>query len=617
MTIRRLPEGVVNRIAAGEVIERPASAAKELVENAIDAHAGRIDVVIRDGGRSLVAVTDDGRGMPADELALAVERHCTSKLADDDDLTHIATLGFRGEALPSIAAVARLTLTSRPAGADAAWSLTVEAGQARGPQPTQHPPGTRVEVRDLFFATPARLKFLKAPTTETGRIVETVQRLAMAHPEISFSVTEEARTLLRLDAAADDTAAARLQRVGRIMGRDFSDNAVAVAAERGGLRLTGYAGLPTLNRRQSDLQFLIVNGRPVRDKVLYGAIKAAYSGVLASDRHPLVAIFLEIPPEDVDVNVHPMKTEVRFRDAGQVRGLIVGALRGAIDRDGRRVATTAAERLLSTAGSDAIPAAPSERPVWGTTGGARSPSARLPAQASFARTWAPGGLADNAAAYEAAPASTAAEADSRGGAAAAEVPGDDFPLGRACTQVHATYIVAETADGLVIVDQHAAHERILHTRMLNALTGGTVARQGLLIPEVVELSEAEVTALTARADALQTLGLVLERFGAGAVLVREVPAALGTVDVRRLVADLAQDLTAQGDSLALDERLHAVAASLACHGSIRAGRRLTPAEMNALLREMEAEPHSGQCSHGRPTHITLSRADIERLFGRR
>ena len=616
MTIRRLPEGVVNRIAAGEVIERPASAAKELVENAIDAGAGRIDVVIRDGGRSLIAVTDDGRGMPADELALAVERHCTSKLADDDDLTHIATLGFRGEALPSIAAVARLTLTSRPAGADAAWSITVEAGQARGPQPAQHPSGTRVEVRDLFFATPARLKFLKTPTTETGRIVETVQRLAMAHPEIAFSVTEGARTLLRLDAAADDLEAAHVQRVGRIMGRDFSDNAVAVAAERGGIRLSGYAGLPTLNRRQSDLQFLIVNGRPVRDKVLYGAIKAAYSGVLASDRHPLVVIFLEIPPEDVDVNVHPMKTEVRFRDAGQVRGLIVGALRGAIDRDGRRVATTAAERLLSAAGSDAISAAPSERPVWGVTGGARSTSARIPAQASFARTWAPGGLADNAVAYEASPALTEAEADS-GGGAAAEAPGDDFPLGRACAQLHATYIVAETADGLVIVDQHAAHERILHTRMLNALTDGTVARQGLLIPEVVELSEAEVTALTARADALQTLGLVLERFGTGAVLVREVPAALGAVDVRKLVADLAQDLTAQGDSLALDERLHAAAASLACHGSIRAGRRLTPAEMNALLREMEAEPHSGQCSHGRPTHITLSRADIERLFGRR
>lgn len=616
MTIRRLPEGVVNRIAAGEVIERPASAAKELVENAIDAGASRIDVVIRDGGRSLIAVTDDGRGMPADELALAVERHCTSKLTGDDDLTHIATLGFRGEALPSIAAVARLTLTSRPAGADTAWSLTVEAGQAGEPQPAQHPPGTRVEVRDLFFATPARLKFLKATATETGRIIEAVQRLAMAHPEIAFSVTEGARTLLRLDVAAADSEVARLERVGRIMGREFSDNAVAVAAERGGLRLTGYAGLPTLNRRQADLQFLIVNGRPVRDKVLYGAIKAAYSGVLASDRQPLAAIFLEISPEDVDVNVHPMKTEVRFRDAGQVRGLIVGALRGAIDSDGSRVATTAAERLLSATGSDAIPVAPLERPVWGTAGGARSMSARLSGQTSFARAWAPGGMADNAVAYEASPALSAAEADS-GGGAAAEAPGDGFPLGRACGQVHATYIVAETADGLVIVDQHAAHERILHTRMLKALTGGAVARQGLLIPEVVELSEAQVTALTARTDALETLGLVLERFGAGAVLVREVPAALGRVDVRRLVSDLAQDVAAQGDSLALDERLHAAAASLACHGSIRAGRRLTPAEMNALLREMEAEPHSGQCSHGRPTHITLSRADIERLFGRR
>lgn len=614
MTIRRLPEGVVNRIAAGEVIERPASAAKELVENAIDAGATRIDVMIRDGGRALIAVTDNGRGMPADELALAVERHCTSKLAGDD-LTHIATLGFRGEALPSIGAVARLTLTSRQPGADAAWSLTVEAGHARGPEPAQHPPGTRVEVRDLFFATPARLKFLKTPATETARIVETVQRLAMAQPEIAFSVAEGPRTLLRLEAADDDSAAAQLQRMGHIMGRDFSDNAAAVAAERGGLRLTGYAGLPTLSRRQSDMQFLIVNGRPVRDKVLYGAIRAAYSGVIASDRHPLVAIFLDVPPEEVDVNVHPMKTEVRFRDAGQVRGLIVGALRGAIDRDGHRVATTASERLVSAAGG-ALPGGPLDRPAWRHAGGPRSPGSRLPAQASFARAWAPGGLADNAVAYEAAPALGATEADTAAGAAT-EAPGEDFPLGRACAQVHATYIVAETAGGLVIVDQHAAHERVLHTRMLKALMGGTVARQGLLIPEVVELSEAQVTALTARADALQTLGLVLERFGAGAVLVREVPAALGTVDVRRLVADLAQDLAAQGDSLALDERLHAVAASLACHGSIRAGRRLTAAEMNALLREMEAEPHSGQCSHGRPTHITLSRADIERLFGRR
>ena len=615
MTIRRLPEGVVNRIAAGEVIERPASAAKELVENAIDAGATRIDMTIRDGGRALIAVTDNGRGMPADELALAVERHCTSKLVGDD-LTHIATLGFRGEALPSIGAVARLTLTSRQPGTDAAWSLFVEAGRGRDLEPAQHPPGTRVEVRDLFFATPARLKFLKAPATETGRIVEAVQRLALAHPEIAFSVSEGARSLLRLDAVADDPAAAQLQRVGRIMGRDFSNNAAAVAAERGGLRLTGYAGLPTLNRRQADMQFMVVNRRPVRDKVLYGAIRAAYSGVLASDRHPLVAIFLDVPPEEVDVNVHPMKTEVRFRDAGQVRSLIVGALRGAIDRDGHRVASTAAERLVSAAGGGALPAAPIERPAWRHAGGAQSPSTRLPAQTSFARAWAPGGLADNAVAYDASPALTAAGADTAAGAAT-EAPGEDFPLGRACAQVHATYIVAETADGLVIVDQHAAHERVLHTRMLKALMGGTVARQGLLIPEVVELSEAQVAALTARADALETLGLAIERFGPGAVLVREVPAAFGCLDVRKLVSDLAQDLAAQGDSLALDERLHAVAASLACHGSIRAGRRLTMAEMNALLREMEAEPHSGQCSHGRPTHITLNLADIERLFGRR
>jgi len=596
-TIRRLPETVVNRIAAGEVVERPAAAVKEFVENAIDAEATRIDVTLRDGGRTLIAVADDGRGMNADELDLAVERHATSKLPADD-LDHIATLGFRGEALPSIGAVARMTVTSRRADSDGAWSITVEGGRKGAPQPAALGPGTRVEVRDLFYATPARLKFLKTAQTETGHAIEAVNRLAMARPEIGFTLTDGARTPIRLAPCSGDLFDARLDRLSAIMGRDFADNAVAIDAEREGARLTGYAGLPTLNRASAAAQYLFVNGRPVRDKLLYGAVRGAYRDLLAGDRHPMVVLFLELSAEALDVNVHPMKTEVRFRDPGLVRGLIVGALKHALAGAGHRAATTVSTAALGAA-------RPEVTPFPGSVGGRPMPVHSGPPRR---------GLAEAAVAYHAPipdletppPAPTAGDVDVE------TEPDPDHPLGVARAQLHGTYVVAQTADGIVIVDQHAAHERIR-----TALAEGGVARQGLLIPEVVELEEAAVRRLTARANELRALGLAIEPFGPGAVVVREVPALLGQVDAKGLVRDLADDLAEAGEALVLEDRLGDVCATMACHGSVRAGRRLNAEEMNALLREMEATPHSGQCGHGRPTYVELKLADIEKLFGRR
>ena len=601
-TIRRLPETVVNRIAAGEVVERPAAAVKEFVENAIDAEATRIDVTLRDGGRTLIAVADDGRGMNADELDLAVERHATSKLPADD-LDHIATLGFRGEALPSIGAVARMTVTSRRADSDGAWSITVEGGRKGAPQPAALGPGTRVEVRDLFYATPARLKFLKTAQTETGHAIEAVNRLAMARPEIGFTLTDGARTPIRLAPCSGDLFDARLDRLSAIMGRDFADNAVAIDAEREGARLTGYAGLPTLNRASAAAQYLFVNGRPVRDKLLYGAVRGAYRDLLAGDRHPMVVLFLELSAEALDVNVHPMKTEVRFRDPGLVRGLIVGALKHALAGAGHRAATTVSTAALGAA-------RPEVTPFPGSVGGRPMPVHSGPPRR---------GLAEAAVAYHAPipdletppPAPTAGDVDVE------TEPDPDHPLGVARAQLHGTYVVAQTADGIVIVDQHAAHERLVHERIRTALAEGGVARQGLLIPEVVELEEAAVRRLTARANELRALGLAIEPFGPGAVVVREVPALLGQVDAKGLVRDLADDLAEAGEALVLEDRLGDVCATMACHGSVRAGRRLNAEEMNALLREMEATPHSGQCGHGRPTYVELKLADIEKLFGRR
>ena len=588
MPIRQLPPVVVNRIAAGEVIERPGAAVKELVENAIDAGATRIDIVLRDGGQSLIAVADNGSGMSRDELALAIERHCTSKLPDDD-LLAIDALGFRGEALPSIGAVSRLRIVSRPKDADSAWEIAVEGGQMRPPVPAAHPPGTRVEVRDLFFATPARLKFLKTPRSERDQAVDAVRRLAMAYPAIAFTVTgDDERVLLRLPAVESREA-----RLAALLGRDFAENSVPVAAGREGFRLGGLIGLPTLNRGLPRDQYLVVNGRPVRDRLLVGAVRGAYQDVLARDRHPVVALFLDGPPDEIDVNVHPAKAEVRFRDAALVRGLIVGALRHALDAAGHRASTTVADIALSAF-----------RPGHGGA----APSAWEP-RFAFPPSLPPRQLAETGNAFLA-PERPAAATE------LAEPPPDSY-LGAARAQLHNTYVVAETADGMVLVDQHAAHERLVYERMKEALAAHGVKRQVLLLPEVVELDEPVAARLAARATELAEFGLVLEQFGAGAVIVREVPALVPGLDVRSLVRDLADELAEWGDALALKERVEQVCGTLACHSSVRAGRRLSPAEMDALLRQMEATPNSGQCNHGRPTYVKLALADIERLFGRR
>lgn len=620
MTLRVLPETLVNRIAAGEVVERPASAVKELVENALDAGAKHIDVVMRDGGRAFIAVTDDGCGMTRDELALAVERHATSKLPDDD-LVHIASLGFRGEALPSIGAVSRLTVTSRAAGAEEAWSLTVEGGKKGQPQPAAHSAGTRVEVRDLFYATPARLKFLKTPRTELGHAQDALNRLAMAHPDVGFTLADDTRSLLRLspqsaglagDAKDDDPFESRLARLGAIMGREFAANALPIEAEREGLRLTGYIGLPTLNRGNAQAQYLFVNGRPVRDRLLLGALRGAYQDFLARDRHPLVALFLQVPPEAVDVNVHPAKAEVRFREPGLVRGLIVSACKHALAEAGHRASTTVAEAALGALRPQAAVSA-----GGGTGSGSYAwrpaPAGRIPR-----------GLSEAAGAYHAplpglsdAPAARAEGVPVAPAEAAEDDAAQAYPLGAARAQLHATYIVAQTDDGIVIVDQHAAHERLVYERMKADLAAEGVASQMLLIPEVVELEEPAAERLAARAEELTELGLRLEPFGPGAVVVREVPALLGEVDVQGLLRDLADELAELGQALKLKESLETVCGTLACHGSVRAGRRLRPEEMNALLRQMEATPHSGQCNHGRPTYVELKLAEIEKLFGRR
>jgi DNA mismatch repair protein MutL len=591
--LRRLPSNLVNQIAAGEVVERPASAVKELVENAIDAGSRRIAVSLKEGGRTFLSVVDDGTGMTREELTLAVERHCTSKLPADD-LSDIRTLGFRGEALPSIASVSRFAITSRPAGADTAWALAIDGGAKGEPRPAAHPPGTRVEVRDLFFATPARLKFLKEPRTESSHVADAMRRLAMAHPEISFRLESEERTLLDLPMAVS-----LLERLAAIMGREFASNALEIDANREGFRLTGFAGLPTLNRPTAQHQYLFVNGRPVRDKLLAGAVRGAYQDFLARDRHPMVALFLDAPTELVDVNVHPAKTEVRFRDAGIVRGLIVGALRTALSAAGHRASTTVADAALGafrphTGYSTPLP--------YRNTGGNGPPSS------------IPRGLAEAAMQFMAPLAAPSVRAE------AAPEPvngGATYPLGVARAQLHETYIVAQTDEGVVIVDQHAAHERLLHEKLKHQLEAEGVKRQSLLLPEVVEVGEDGARRLAQRAPELADMGLVLEPFGLGAVVVRETPALLGEADVQGLVRDLADELAEMGDHLSLREKVEEVCGTLACHTSVRAGRRLTVEEMNALLRQMEATPHSGQCNHGRPTYVELKLADIERLFGRR
>jgi DNA mismatch repair protein MutL len=604
LSIRRLPPELINRIAAGEVVERPASAVKELVENAIDAGARRIEIQADGGGLSRILVADDGLGLAPDELPLAVERHATSKLAPaadgDFDLLRIGTLGFRGEALPSIGAVSRLSIAARTKGAGVASQILVEGGAVSpvAPAPFAGPHGARVEVRDLFYATPARLKFMKSERAEALAITDEVKRQAMANSEIAFALDLDGRKALRLPAEAPGPAGT-LARLAAVLGADFADNALAIDQTRDEVRLSGFAGLPTFNRGNGAHQHLFVNSRPVRDRLLQGALRAAYADFLARDRHPVAALYLDLDPTLVDVNVHPAKAEVRFRDPALVRGLIVGALRHALAGAGHRAATTTAAQALSGFSRGPSPAGFSAWSAGGWT-------PRVAANADLP------GLTERSGRVEAAPGMAEPGANFEGPADAV-----DFPLGAARAQLHETYIVAQTRDGVVIVDQHAAHERLVYERMKSGMAEGGVARQPLLAPQVVELDPADAERVAAKADELAALGLVVEPFGPGAVLVRETPALLGETDADGLVRDIADDLAESGAALALAERLEAVASTMACHGSVRAGRRLTAPEMNALLRQMEATPHSGQCNHGRPTYVELKLADIERLFGRR
>jgi DNA mismatch repair protein MutL len=608
MPVRQLSEATVNRIAAGEVVERPASVVKELVENALDAGARRIDVLTDGGGRRLIRVSDDGEGMTRADLALAVERHATSKLADDD-LVSIRTLGFRGEALPSIGAVARLSITTRHASEPHAWAIEVDAGAKSKIKPAALGAGTRVEVRDLFYATPARLKFLKLDRTEAEAVREVVRRLAMSRPDVAFTLAGEERAPVTF-AATLPGATGRLARLGDVLGADFRANAVEIAAEREGVVVGGFAALPTLTRANALGQYLFVNGRPVRDKLMLGAVRGAYADYLPRDRHPLLALFVALDAREVDVNVHPTKAEVRFRNAGLVRALIVHALKQALAREGTRAATTGGSATIAAFRSGV--ATPQRSWDW-----RRSPA--RPAGAQFSRAVLRGGGFAEAA--QAAFDTGVPAADLRASLEAvdSEVAADNFdhPLGAARAQVHDTYIVAQTRDGLVIVDQHAAHERIVYERLKAAIDKTGVARQILLIPEIVELDEADVERLLARAEELARYGVVLDAFGPGAVALRETPSLLGEIDGAGLIRDLAEHMSEWDETLPLERRLMQVASSMACHGSVRAGRRLKPQEMNALLREMEATPNSGQCNHGRPTYVELKLADIERLFGRR
>lgn len=596
MSIRRLPEHLVNRIAAGEVVERPASALKEIVENALDAGATRLAIRLSNGGLDRIEVSDDGCGMDSADMALALERHATSKLPDDA-IENVATLGFRGEALPSIASVARLSIDSRVTGSDG-WNRTVDNGQLVAEGPAALPPGTRVTVEQLFAKVPARRKFLRSAKAEYAACLDIVRRLAMAHPAVAFSLEHDGRRVLGVQAGD-----AREERVAALTDRALADNHVIVSLEREGVRLSGVASIPTYNRGVGDHQYLFVNGRPVKDRLLIGALRGAYADMLARDRHPVVALFLDVPPLDVDVNVHPAKTEVRFRDPTMIRGMIVSGLRRALDAEGFRAVQHADAGALSAWRAEPVSPTPiGAMPIFDAAAVAYNPLA-----SSFR---------DRRSTFLTPPPQARAEP-----AAAPAPEGQSFPLGVARGQVARTYIVAEAEDGLVIVDQHAAHERLTLERMRRAMegqeNGNRVASQALLLPEVVELEETACDRLEARAAELHDFGLDLERFGPSAMLVRAVPAMLGQSDVQGLVTDLADDLAAYDSALSLKERLDLVAATMACHGSVRAGRVLSVAEMNALLREMEVTPRSGQCNHGRPTWVKLGHGDIEKLFGRK
>ncbi|MFY9287322.1 MAG: DNA mismatch repair endonuclease MutL [Alphaproteobacteria bacterium] len=602
MIIRRLPESLVNRIAAGEVVERPAAAVKELVENALDAGATRIDVVLRDGGQSLISVTDNGRGMSQEELQLAIERHATSKLPDDD-LWNIQSFGFRGEALPSIGSVSRMTIASRARGQKESWQISIDGGDVAAPKPSSLMQGTQVEVRDLFFATPARLKFLKTVRTENDYARESVERLAMAHPHVEFSWQEDDKRPVRFSAQNQDLLSedeVLVQRLADILGSDFTDNAVKVEAARDGISIHGYTGLPTHHKPTTRSQYIFVNGRPVKDKILLSAVRGAYGDVLPYGRYPMLALFLTVPPREVDVNVHPTKAEVRFRDNGLVRGVIVTSIRKALEQAGQYTTSTLAPQALTM-----LRAEPMSQTSYSDHYSGQS-----------ALDW--NGLSSGGVA-RAVPSHMMAEAplSARPAGAVAEMPGPMGRLGAALAQVHGTFIVAQTADSVIIVDQHAAHERIVYEKMKQALATNGIKRQILLIPEVVEFDQASAARLVARADQLAELGLVIEAFGEGSVLVREIPALLGKTDVKTLLKDLSEEFAEYDEAHSLKDKLEAVCSTMACHGSVRAGRVLNADEMNALLRQMEHTTNSGQCNHGRPTYVELKKTDLEKLFDRR
>lgn len=574
MKIRKLEPHLINQIAAGEVVERPASVVKELVENALDAKATQITVQLRDGGRSLIGVTDNGSGMDREDLELAIERHATSKLPTKD-LFNIQTLGFRGEALPSIGSVSRLHITSRRQGAEDAWCLKVEGSEKKGVIPASHPQGTYIEVKDLFYATPARLKFLKTPQTELSHTVDLLNRLAMSHPSVNFKLLADQRIVFEYKPCKTLE-----ERLTQVMGQEFVDNALSLEMSRGEVHIKGYISLPTFNRANAAHQYLFVKERPVKDKILHGAIRAAYQDFLASDRYPLLALFLDLPSEDVDVNVHPAKTEVRFRDSGFIRGTIVSALKQTLAGASHKTSTT-----VSQAAVYAFRPGPSRKPSHSS---GYVPQALRPRDTSLQE--APSPLLN-------------------------ETPLETPPLGFAKAQLHETYIVSQTEQGMILVDQHAAHERLVYERL--KAEKGHVRRQPLLIPEVVELSREELNRLNEEKEELAAYGLIIEPFGEKAFLVREIPALLGEINIKGLLMNLADELKELGDALSLKERLAEVLATCACHNSVRAGRCLSIEEMNALLRQMERTPHSGQCNHGRPTYVELTRTEMEKLFGRR
>ncbi len=610
MSIRILPNNLVNQIAAGEVIERPASVVKELVENSIDAGATSIEITLVDGGKSLIAVSDNGKGMDKEDLNLAVERHATSKLPDDD-LFHISYLGFRGEALPSISSVARLSIVSRTREAENGWKLEVNGGDRREAVPSASGIGTRIEVRDLFYATPARLKFLKTGSGETAQCIDMVNRIAMANPQVSFYLMDDQKKKISLNACQGELFDARLKRLSDVMGREFGENALLIDAARDNIRISGYVSLPTFNKANSLSQYLFVNNRPVRDKLLLGAIRGAYQGVLENGRYPVCALFFDVNPDYVDVNVHPAKAEVRFFDNASVRGLLVSAIRNVLAAASRQTAAPLnLESFLQDsfeASAAAVSPAAENEMVFLNDYGAAMPPARL-------QIPLPSRAPRNAALPELERRfSVRAEEVSSSEAA----PETDGVLGQAKAQFHNTYIISQTADSIILIDQHAAHERIVMEKMKKALTEGRKpATQMLLIPEIVELNLPDKQRLLENAVGLSDLGLVIEEFGPAAVIVREIPALIKDCDVRRLVNDLAEQIAEWGTDFALEDKLNYICATIACHGSVRAGRSLNLAEMNHLLREMEKTPNAGQCNHGRPTYIELKIKDINKLFHR-